>query len=282
MPIAATTQSVAAVVSPRTEKPCRMIAPAPRKPIPVTTCAAMRVGSARTMLLPPARNSWKPYAETIVNRAEPSETRRCVLTPASRSRSSRSNPTIPPSPHANASRTSASQPLSVGTLLRRCIDGLPLHGRELLDPGRCEVEQLVEARPLERHLLRRRLHLDEASVARHDDVDVHVRVRVLRVVEVEQCHAFDDPDRDGGDRAGQRLREPEPVECAHRGDVRAGDRGAARTAVGLQHVTVEIDGPLPERLEVDDAAEGAADQPLDLDRPPALPAARSLAIRAVA
>ena len=45
MPIAAQTQSVAAVVSPRTEKPCRMIAPAPRKPIPVTTWAAMRVGS---------------------------------------------------------------------------------------------------------------------------------------------------------------------------------------------------------------------------------------------
>jgi putative Mg2+ transporter-C (MgtC) family protein len=35
-PIAATSQSVAAVVSPRTDRPCRMIAPAPRNPIPVT------------------------------------------------------------------------------------------------------------------------------------------------------------------------------------------------------------------------------------------------------
>src|SRR5919199_769238 len=38
--MAATTQSVAAVVRPRTERPWRMIAPAPRKPIPVTIWAA--------------------------------------------------------------------------------------------------------------------------------------------------------------------------------------------------------------------------------------------------
>jgi hypothetical protein len=36
-PSAATTQSEAAVVSPRTLMPCRMIAPAPRKPMPETT-----------------------------------------------------------------------------------------------------------------------------------------------------------------------------------------------------------------------------------------------------
>ena len=48
MPIAATTQSPAAVVSPRMESPWRMIAPAPRKPIPVTIWAAMRVGSKTT------------------------------------------------------------------------------------------------------------------------------------------------------------------------------------------------------------------------------------------
>ena len=48
IPIAATTQSVAAVVRPRTEMPRTMIAPAPRKPIPVTICAAIRVGSKTT------------------------------------------------------------------------------------------------------------------------------------------------------------------------------------------------------------------------------------------
>jgi hypothetical protein len=45
MPIAATSQRLAAVVNPRIVKPWRKISPAPRKPIPVTTCAATRVGS---------------------------------------------------------------------------------------------------------------------------------------------------------------------------------------------------------------------------------------------
>ena len=56
----ALTDSVAAVVNPRTDRPCRMIAPAPRKPIPVTICAAIRVGSARMTLSPEVRNSRKP------------------------------------------------------------------------------------------------------------------------------------------------------------------------------------------------------------------------------
>src|SRR3954470_1980383 len=172
MPMAATTQSVAAVVSPRIESPSRMIAPAPRKPMPVTICAAMRDGSARTMLSLPTRNSWKPYAETIVNSADPSDTSRCVRIPASRSRISRSKPMMAPSPHANVRRTSASHPSSDGALATRCIDSLLLMERELLDAGSSEVEQLVQARPVERNLLRGRLNLDEAPVAGHDDVDV--------------------------------------------------------------------------------------------------------------
>ena len=52
-PMAATTQSEAAVVSPRTLIPWRMIAPAPRKPIPETTYDATRDGSTTTpMSLP--------------------------------------------------------------------------------------------------------------------------------------------------------------------------------------------------------------------------------------
>src|SRR5712692_9314982 len=169
MPIAATTHKVAAVVSPRIERPSRMIAPAPRKPIPVTICAAIRVGSARTTLPPPVRNSWNPYAETIVKSADPSETRRCVRIPASRSRSSRSKPTVAPRPAAAASRTVASQPASRGISLTRSCNGILLEALQILDTGRSQVEQLVEPLALERHLFRRRLHLDEASVAGHDD-----------------------------------------------------------------------------------------------------------------
>src|SRR5687768_8727500 len=51
-----------------------------------------------------------------------------------------------------------------------------------------------------------------------------------------------------------------------RRDVRAGDRRAARAAVGLEHVAVEPECPLPERLEVADAPKRAADQALDLHR----------------
>src|SRR5581483_9574869 len=71
-------------------------------------------------------------------------------------------------------------------------------------------------------------------------------------------------------------------ERAGEGDVRAADRRAAGAAVGLQHVAVEMDGALAERLEVDHTADGAADQPLDLDRAPALATARGLALGALA
>src|SRR5581483_1727732 len=282
MPIAPTTHSVAAVVNPRTDSPSRMIAPAPRKPMPVTICAAIRVGSVRTTLPPLVRKSWKPYAETIVKSAAPSETRRCVRTPASRSRISRSTPTAAPRPAARSRRTSASRPPRDGRLLARSIDRVLLYELELLDPALGEVEQLVELLAVERHALRSRLHLDEAAVPGRDDVQVDVRARVLGVVEVEQQLAVDDPDRDRGDGAGQHLREGEAVERAVGGDVRAADRGAARAAVGLEHVPVQVHRPLAEGLEVDDAAERATDQPLDLDGAAALSAARRLALRALA
>src|SRR3954451_20981539 len=277
MPIAATTHSVAAGVSPRTDSPSRMIAPAPRKPMPVTICAAMRVGSARTTLAPLVRNEWNAYAETIVNNADPSETSRCVRIPASRSRSSRSIPIAPPSPAATARRSTMCASFSDGmALAARNRNRVFLVALQVLDAGRGEIEQVVEPRAIERHLLGGRLHLDEAPVVRHDDVDVDVGDRVPGVVEVEQRDAVDDADRHGGHAADERLREAEPVERALRRGVCAGDGRAARAAVRLQHVAVEVDRALAEGREVDDAAQGAADQPLDLDGPPTLFAARGL------
>src|SRR5579862_2326026 len=271
MPTAATTQRLPAVVKPRTDRPSRRIAPAPRKPIPVTTCAATRVGSTREP------KSLKPYAPTSVNRAAPSDTSRCVRTPASRSRISRSTPTAAPRPAATASRSSTSAPPSEPRLLARSIDRLSLDELELLDPGRGEVEQLVELLAVERHALCGRLHLDEAAVARDDDVHVGVGGRVLRVVEVEQRFTADDADRDG-----QHLREGEAVERAVGGDIGAADRSATGATVGLQDVAVQVDRSLAERLEIDHRAQRPADQALDLDRPAALPPARRLPLRPVA
>src|SRR5712692_7350624 len=196
MPIAATSQRVAAVVSPRTESPWRMIAPAPRKPMPLTICAAIRVGSARTTEPPCTRNSRKPYAETIVKSAEPTQTTRCVRSPAWRSRSSRSSPIAPPRAPATTSRRSTCGQVSVGIAAsdnsrKRNGHRLGLDFADLRDAPLSKHEQLVECLTRERIFLRGRLHLDQSPVARHHDVHVRVGVRVLGVVEVEQQHAVD-------------------------------------------------------------------------------------------
>src|SRR2546422_64082 len=60
------------------------------------------------------------------------------------------------------------------------------------------------------------------------------------------------------------------------------DRGTARAAVGLEDVAVEPDRTLAERLEVDDGAQRAADQSLDLDRAAALLATGGLPLGALA
>ena len=49
-----------------------------------------------------------------------------------------------------------------------------------------------------------------------------------------------------------------------KGDVRARYRGCACPPISLQHVAVDKDLPLAEGAEIDDAAQSAADQPLDL------------------
>src|ERR687884_1296866 len=144
-----------------------MIAPAPRNPIPVTICAAIRLGSARTTLCPDARKAWKPYAETIVKSAEPSDTSKCVRSPASRSRISRSSPIAAPSAAASASRSRTSHQSRVGRL---CTERALLGVADPRDPGLREVEHPVERLPRESGPLRRRLHLDELALTGDDDV----------------------------------------------------------------------------------------------------------------
>ena len=215
--------------------------------MPVTICAAMRVGSKTIPRGVEKLQSDQAYAETSVKSAEPTETSRCVRRPASRSRISRSMPIAPPSTAATSEPEQSVERREPG------------HERPLLrlgdafDPEAAKLEQVVEQLARERRALGRRLHLHEPAVAGHHDVHVHLGGRVLGVLEVEQRLAVDDPDRDRGDRVGERAREPEAVERAARRDVRARDRRAARAAVGLEHVAVELDRALAERLEVEDA-----------------------------
>ena len=99
MPMAATTQMVAALVRPETEpRMCRMV-PAPMKPTPVMTLAAMRSGLA-----------WPPMSsERCVNRAAPTQIRMLVRSPAGLPFISRSMPMAPPSTAASASCSSSSR-----------------------------------------------------------------------------------------------------------------------------------------------------------------------------
>ena len=90
------------------------------------------------------------------------------------------------------------------------------------------------------------------------------------------------PDRHGRDVPAHRLlrellRRPDRAHREGERDPAAGDRGGARAAVRLDDVAVERDGPAAERAQVDRGAERAPDEPLDLERPPALLPARRLA-----
>src|SRR5439155_15165801 len=219
-----------------------MIAPAPRKPIPVTVCAATRVGS---MLLPCVRRSWKPYAPAIVNSAEPSETSRWVRKPASRSRSSRSIPTAPPSAAASASRNRASSQESDGRLAASSIERLPLRLADLGDPRSGQVEQRVEPFAVERRPLGRRLHLDQPPLARHDDVEIDLGARVLLVVEVEQPFAAHDPERDGCDRVPEHAAQARPPERPRGRAERAQDRAQAVPPAGWEAAQVRQSLPPP-------------------------------------
>ncbi len=129
---------------------------------------------------------------------------------------------------------------------------------------------------------RGRLHLDQTAVAAHDDVEVDLGTRVLRVVEVEERLAVDDPERDARDRVGQCLPEAEAVERPARRDVGTGDRSAPCAAVCLEHVTVDPERALAERVQVGHRAERPPDQALDLHRAPFLPARARLARGALA
>mgnify|MGYP003289070592 CR=1 FL=1 len=117
-------------------------------------------------------------------------------------------------------------------------------------------------RALEDH--RREVRLDHG-----DDVDPLGPPRR----QVEQRAASDDAARDRRHGLGQRQR----LEAALlgdapkrelEGDVAPGDRRAAGAAVGLEHVAVDPHRALAEGGEVHHAAQRAADEALDLDRPP--------------
>ena len=95
MPIAATDQRLAAVVSPRTCPRYWRITPAPRKPMPVTIWAATRVGSAPAPVESVGAHDGEQCRPQRDQAVRP-EARRLLRW------SSRSKPTIAPRTSANA------------------------------------------------------------------------------------------------------------------------------------------------------------------------------------
>src|SRR5579864_3946117 len=105
MPSDAATQIVDAVVSPRTSSPWRRMLPAPRKPTPVTICAAIRVGSTDL-----GKSGINP---SPVNMHEPALISANVRSPAGCPRNSRSAPMQRPSNSATETRRArSSSPVS--------------------------------------------------------------------------------------------------------------------------------------------------------------------------
>ena len=92
---------------------------------------------------------------------------------------------------------------------------------------------------------------------------------VLGIIEVKQRIAVDNAHRDGSHLAGKRdaldLARLDPhgegVVQRHPG---AGDARCTRAAIGLNHIAVDGDGVLAERLHVDDGTQAAANEALDL------------------
>src|SRR6185437_3290970 len=116
-----------------------------------------------------------------------------------------------------------------------------------------EVEQLAEQVAAERLPLGRALDLHEVAASGADHVHVGLRGHVLLVAQVEPGLAVHDADTDRGHRGEQRvalgpLAVLEPGDRLGQRDVPAGHGRGPGAAVGLEHVAVDDDGVLAERL----------------------------------
>src|SRR5690606_3417327 len=112
---------------------------------------------------------------------------------------------------------------------------------------------------VERTALAAPLDLDDLAGPGGHDVEVDLGLGVLGVVEIDGHLAGDDADADGRELVPQRplvelALEDQPVGGVVERGIARDDRGAARAAIGQQHVHVDDERLLPEQVEVDGAA----------------------------
>jgi hypothetical protein len=113
------------------------------------------------------------------------------------------------------------------------------------------------------------LNFDQTAGTEPDDVHIDLGPRIFDVIEVDDRLPFDDPRADGGDAVSEdraRSVAKPRFQRVGDGDERAGDGCGSRSAVGLDHVGVNMDRPGAEGLGVDHGSEAPADQALDLGR----------------
>src|SRR5271165_5967338 len=157
--------------------------------------------------------------------------------------------------------------------------------RQLRNPGPREPEHLAEQRVVERRTLGGCLDFDDPAGAGQHEVRVGLRLRILGVVQIEHRSAGNDAAGDRRDtvaqwQPGQHSDLRQSLKRLVEGDIAAGHRGGAGTAIGLQYVAVDADLALAQQREIGDRAQAAPDQPLNLLRASALPPARRLAVGA--
>src|SRR5438874_4266945 len=152
------------------------------------------------------------------------------------------------------------------------VERATLERDESPDAGAGETQQIVQACPIERRLLGGALDLDEFAGARNDHVHVHGGAAILYIVQVQDWAPADDADADRRHAVADGRADAGLAKGVGDRDEAAGDRGRARSTVGLDDVAVDPDGALAHLGALDHGAQGAADEALDLLRATAWPA----------
>ena len=150
---------------------------------------------------------------------------------------------------------------------------LPLQGGQIANAAAGQVEHGRQFLLAEGGLLAGPLHLDKPAGTGHHHVHVDVRREVLLVAEIQQGLAIDHAHAHGGHAVAKRPGAGGQVlgdrlQGIDQGQKTARDAQRAGAAVGFQHVAIDGHRPLADGLQVDHGAEAAADQALNLRRPP--------------
>ena len=103
------------------------------------------------------------------------------------------------------------------------------------------------------------MHFGDLAAFNKDKVRIRVSARIFDIVEVKDGRTVNDAAADGGDAAADRVflnraRSKQAIDRKPQGDPRARDSRSARSAVGLQHVTIDRDLMLAQLFHIYDSA----------------------------